>query len=137
MEKGLSYFDLAENDYQFLLKIKRRPYRKYDDSLWESERKTALPYLSVQIFFSVFQKHPCGQNYCHQFGGRICKPDSGNARRAGRARRQMIIKTKDLVKASTADTIPLFRAVNIPLAKILNPINKSAVVQMRFPVTAS
>ena len=58
-------------------------------------------------------------------------------RRAGRARRQMIIKTKDLVKASIADTIPLFRAVNIPLAKILNPINKSAVVQMRFPVTAS
>ena len=58
-------------------------------------------------------------------------------KRAGRARRQTIIKTKDLVKASTADTIPLFKAVNIPLEKILNPINKRAVVQIRFPVTAS
>ena len=30
MEKGLSYFDLAENDYQFLLKDKkRRPCRQY------------------------------------------------------------------------------------------------------------
>ena len=34
-------------------------------------------------------------------------------------------------------TIPLFKAVNIPLEKILNPINKRAVVQIRFPVTAS
>ncbi len=35
-----------------------------------------------------------------------------------------------------AETIPLFNAVNIPLAKILNPINKSAMLQILFPITA-
>ena len=47
------------------------------------------------------------------------------------------IKTNDLENASTAETIPFDNAVNIPLAKILNPIKKSATVQILFPVTAS
>ena len=46
------------------------------------------------------------------------------------------INTKDLENARTADTIPLDKAVNIPLAKILNPIKNRAIVQSRFPVTA-
>ncbi len=46
------------------------------------------------------------------------------------------INTKDLENARTAETTPLDSAVNIPLAKILNPINNSATVQIRFPVTA-
>ena len=46
------------------------------------------------------------------------------------------MNTKDRENARTADTTPLDSAVNIPLAKILNPINISAMVQIRFPVTA-
>ena len=44
--------------------------------------------------------------------------------------------TKDRENARTADTVPLDSAVNIPLAKILNPIKRSAAVQIRFPATA-
>ena len=47
------------------------------------------------------------------------------------------INTKEREKARTAETMPLDSAVNIPLAKILKPINKSARVQIRFPTTAS
>ena len=46
------------------------------------------------------------------------------------------INTKERENARTADTIPLDKAVNIPLAKILNPIKNRAIVQSRFPVTA-
>ncbi len=46
------------------------------------------------------------------------------------------INTNDLENASTAETTPFDSAVNNPLAKILNPINSSAAVQIRFPVTA-
>ena len=46
------------------------------------------------------------------------------------------MNTNDLENASTAETIPLDSAVNIPLAKILNPIKSSAAVQILFPVTA-
>ena len=46
------------------------------------------------------------------------------------------INTKDLENARIAETIPFDRAVNIPLAKILNPINNNAIVQTLFPVTA-
>lgn len=46
------------------------------------------------------------------------------------------INTKDLENARTAETTPLDNAVNIPLAKILKPINSSAIVHIRFPVTA-
>ena len=46
------------------------------------------------------------------------------------------INTKDLENANTAETIPLDNAVNIPLAKMLNPIKNSAIVQILFPVTA-
>ncbi len=48
----------------------------------------------------------------------------------------MSINTNDREKASLAETTPFDSAVNIPLAKILNPIKHSAMVQIRFPVTA-
>lgn len=44
------------------------------------------------------------------------------------------INTNDLENARTAEINPLDNAVNIPLAKILKPINKSAMVQILFPV---
>lgn len=46
------------------------------------------------------------------------------------------INTNDLENARTADTIPLDNAVNVPLAKILNPIKNNAIVHILFPVTA-
>ena len=46
------------------------------------------------------------------------------------------MNTKDLENARTAETTPLDNAVNIPLANILNPMNRSAMVHIRFPVTA-
>ncbi len=49
----------------------------------------------------------------------------------------MSINTNDLENARTAETIPLDNAVNIPLAKMLNPIKHNAAVHIRFPVTAS
>ena len=52
----------------------------------------------------------------------------------GRTSIVISINTNDLEKARTADTAPFDRAVNIPLAKILKPINKSAAVQIRFPL---
>ncbi|MEE1442558.1 MAG: hypothetical protein UGF43_02895 [Blautia sp.] len=56
---------------------------------------------------------------------------------AGRSKRQIIINTKDLEKAKIAETTPLFNAVNKPLEKILKPIKNRAILQRRFPVTAS
>ena len=47
------------------------------------------------------------------------------------------IKTNDLENANTAETTPFDNAVNMPLAKILKPINNKAIVQILFPVTAS
>ena len=47
-----------------------------------------------------------------------------------------IINTKDLENASTAETTPLDKAVNIPLANMLKPINSNAMVHILFPVTA-
>lgn len=47
------------------------------------------------------------------------------------------MNTKEREKARMAETIPLFKAVNIPLEKILNPINNNAILQILFPVTAS
>lgn len=88
MEKGLSYFDLAENDYQFLLKDKKEGRVGNMMTVYGRAKGKPLSHkLSVQIFFSVFQKHPCGQNYCHQFGGRICKPDSGNAQKGRKSQK--------------------------------------------------
>ena len=55
----------------------------------------------------------------------------------GRAIMVISMNTNDRENASTAETTPFDRAVNMPLAKILNPINKSAMVQILFPVTAS
>ncbi len=46
------------------------------------------------------------------------------------------INTKDLEKAKTAEIIPLDSAVNIPLANILNPMKRRAMVHILFPVTA-
>ena len=46
------------------------------------------------------------------------------------------MNTKDLENARTAEITPLDKAVNMPLAKILNPIKNSAIVQILFPVTA-
>lgn len=46
------------------------------------------------------------------------------------------INTNDLANARTAETTPLDNAVNMPLANILKPIKKSAIVQILFPVTA-
>ena len=46
-----------------------------------------------------------------------------------------IINTKDLENASTAETTPLDKAVNIPLANMLKPINSNAMVHILFPVT--
>ena len=54
----------------------------------------------------------------------------------GRRSKHVTINTKDREKARTAETIPLFNAVNIPLEKILNPINNKAMLQILFPVTA-
>lgn len=48
----------------------------------------------------------------------------------------IIIKTNEREKARMADTMPLDRAVNIPLAKTLKPMNSNAIEQMRLPVTA-
>lgn len=45
-------------------------------------------------------------------------------------------KTNDLEKARTAETTPFDSAVNMLLAKILNPIKSRAAVQILFPVTA-
>lgn len=56
---------------------------------------------------------------------------------AGRTSMVMSINTKDRENARTAEMIPLDNAVNIPLAKILNPIKSRARLQMRFPITAS
>ena len=47
-----------------------------------------------------------------------------------------IMNTNDLENASTAETTPFDNAVNVPLANILNPMNRSAMVHTRFPVTA-
>lgn len=47
------------------------------------------------------------------------------------------INTNDLENARMADTTPLDNAVNIPLAKILNPIKSKAIVHILFPDTAS
>ena len=55
---------------------------------------------------------------------------------AGRTSMVISMNTKEREKARIAETIPLDSAVNIPLAKILNPIKNSARVQIRFPVTA-
>ena len=46
------------------------------------------------------------------------------------------MNTKEREKARTAETTPLDRAVNMPLAKILKPMNSSAMVQIRLPVKA-
>lgn len=46
------------------------------------------------------------------------------------------INTNDLENARTAEITPLDNAVNIPLAKILNPIKTNATVHILFPVTA-
>ena len=46
------------------------------------------------------------------------------------------INTKDLENASMAEITPLDSAVNMPLANILNPIKKRAIVHILFPVTA-
>ena len=46
------------------------------------------------------------------------------------------MNTKEREKARTAEIIPLDNAVNIPLAKILNPIKSNAAVHILFPVTA-
>lgn len=54
----------------------------------------------------------------------------------GSASMAISINTKDLENARTAETIPLDKAVNIPLAKILKPIKRSAAVQILLPVTA-
>ena len=56
--------------------------------------------------------------------------------RAGRVNMAIIIKTNEREKARMADTMPLDRAVNIPLAKTLKPMNSNAIEQMRLPVTA-
>ena len=46
------------------------------------------------------------------------------------------VNRNDREKASTADTTPLDRAVNIPLAKTFSPTNSRAMEHRRFPVTA-
>ena len=46
------------------------------------------------------------------------------------------INTNDLENARTAETTPFDKAVNMLLAKILNPIKSKAMVHIRFPVTA-
>ena len=55
----------------------------------------------------------------------------------GSANKQITMNTKEREKARIAETIPLFKAVNIPLEKILNPINNNTILQILFPVTAS
>lgn len=47
------------------------------------------------------------------------------------------MNTKEREKARIAETMPLESDVNIPLAKILNPMKNRAMLQMRFPVTAN
>lgn len=47
------------------------------------------------------------------------------------------MNTKEREKARTAETRPLDRAVNMPLANTLKPMKTRAEEQMRFPVTAS
>lgn len=49
----------------------------------------------------------------------------------------MSINTKERENARIAEMIPLDSAVNIPLAKILNPIKSRARLQIWFPVMAS
>ena len=56
---------------------------------------------------------------------------------AGNTSMVIIMNTKDREKARTAETNPLDKAVNSPLAKMLKPIKRSARTQIRFPVTAS
>ena len=58
-------------------------------------------------------------------------------RRAGRTSIVISMNTKEREKARTAETMPLDRAVNIPLAKMLKPMKNNARVQIRFPVAAS
>ena len=48
----------------------------------------------------------------------------------------MSINTKEREKARIAETIPLDRAVNRPLVKMLKPMKHRAREQMRFPETA-
>ena len=47
------------------------------------------------------------------------------------------MNTKERENARIAETSPLDKAVNNPLAKILKPIKTSARTQIRFPVTAN
>ena len=47
------------------------------------------------------------------------------------------VNRKERENASTAETTPLDRAVNIPLAKTFSPTNNNAREQERLPVTAS
>ena len=56
---------------------------------------------------------------------------------AGSISMAISMNTKDREKARMADTSPFDSAVNIPLAKMLNPMKINAKVQMRFPVTAN
>ena len=54
----------------------------------------------------------------------------------GNTNKDITINIKEREKAKIAEIIPLFKAVNIPLEKMLNPINNNAILQIRFPVTA-
>lgn len=49
----------------------------------------------------------------------------------------MSMNTKERENASTAETLPLDKAVNMPLMKMLKPMKNRAIVHTRFPVTAS
>ena len=55
----------------------------------------------------------------------------------GNTNKDITINIKEREKAKIAEIIPLFKAVNMPLEKMLNPINNNAILQIRFPVTAS
>lgn len=55
----------------------------------------------------------------------------------GKTNKQIIMKTKERENARIAEIIPLFNAVNIPLEKMLKPINNRAILQILFPITAS
>ena len=55
-------------------------------------------------------------------------PDTPN--KIGNPIKQITIKTKDLENANTADTNPLFNAVNMPLEKILKPKKNKAMLQI-------
>ena len=58
------------------------------------------------------------------------------SKNAGRISMAITVNTKVREKASTAEIIPLESAVNIPLAKMLNPTKSNASEQIRFPWTA-